>query len=246
MKRNIITSVIIALLLLASYPLAISEFYEYIDENGVRIFTDDQSKIPVDRSGQTRVHKERFDDLDEYQKKRLIQLENQQIEKNQRDAQQLAEQYRLKEEAAQKAEQDRQEALEKEKQLNALRTPVQISNNQILVPVNFQSSGSQFTAMLLLDTGANITAIIESVADQLNIDKGIKSAVKVASGAVIRTKTVTVDKVQVGPKTLKTHNVMIFNDKMSHNGIQGLLGQDFLGQFMYTIDYKNSVIQWME
>ncbi len=84
---------------------------------------------------------------------------------------------------------------------------------------------------MLLDTGANITTMLKSTAEQLGIDRSKKSAAQVAGGAIIRTQIVRLDKIQVGPSSLTSHSVMVFKDKNPSSHIQGLLGQDFLGQF---------------
>ena len=244
MKQVLILFTVAAAMML--HMSAHAEFYEYIDENGVRTFTDDQSKIPPDQSGQLKRHKGRFEGLSPEEKERQLQIEREQIDTRKEKTRQVLEKFREKKERERENEIEQQKALERVKDRRTRETPVLISNNQILVPVTFTSGGTRQTAMLLLDTGANITAIVESVADSLNIDRAQKSAVKVASGAIIRTKTIEVDQIQVGPKRLQGHTVMVFKDKMASAGFQGLLGQDFLGRFMYTLDHQKKVLRWVE
>jgi len=84
--------------------------------------------------------------------------------------------------------------LEQQKKETALKTPVQIYENQIIVPVSFQSKGNQVEAKMLLDTGASMTSIYKSIADIFVIDRAKKNYAQVAGGSIIRTTTVIVDK----------------------------------------------------
>lgn len=236
---------LIALVLFFQKP-GWSEFYEYIDENGVKIFTDDQSKIPNNQPNKIKTHKERFDHLDEAEKQRLIREEKQRINQINLQIQKELEEYRKKELAAQQEAEEKQRELDRIKQEAAMQTPVLIANNQIFVPVRFTFSGNQVETLLLLDTGASITTMNESVGDQLEISGGKKAAAIVAGGGLVRTATYVIDEIQVGTKTLLNHEVMVFKQKGPERQFEGLLGQDFLGHFRYTIDYNKKVIQWLE
>lgn len=229
------------LLLLHPGPLK-SEFYEYIDENGVKTFTDDQSVIPVIQQDKTKVHKERYDDLDEEKKNKLIQKEHREIEKLKKKTRAYLKKY----EQRQEAERKRKQEIKRQKRLEALKTPIVLSRNRVLVPVTIKYSNREATIVLLLDTGASITSVNQSVADQLKINTGKSSSVRVAGGGIIKTKLVAVQQIKVGPKILKAPKIMVLEQKGMPLDFQGLLGQDFLQQFSYTIDYGNRVIQWKE
>ncbi|MFH2092969.1 MAG: retroviral-like aspartic protease family protein [Pseudomonadota bacterium] len=219
-----------------------SEFYEYIDENGVKTYTDDESVIHSTENKKIKVHKERYEHLDEQQKNELIQKEQQEIERLNRKTREDLQRYKQQEEA-QKRE---QYLIEQEKRKQALKTPVIISRNRILVPVTIQYSGKKISTTLLLDTGASITTVNQFVAQELSITEGTSSAIGVVGGGILRTKLVTVDSIKVGPKTIKSKKIMVVEEKGLAKGYQGLLGQDFLQRFNYTIDYANSIIQWAE
>jgi len=231
----------LALLLLLPAPLR-SEFYEYIDKNGVKIFTDDQSLIPGLQQNTTKIHKERYDHLDEEQKNELIRHEQEESERLKKKTRASLERFQQEEEV----ERNKQAEIKRRKQLEALKTPIVISRNRILVPVTIKYSNKEITNMLLLDTGASITTVNQSVADQLNINTGKSSAVMVAGGGIIRTKIVKVQQIKVGPKILKDPEIMVLEQKGVPLDFQGLLGQNFLKLFSFTIDYDNSVIRWKE
>lgn len=206
---------VFGLFLICMFGVSGAEFYEYVDEKGVKTFTDRPQEIPADDSN-TKVHKEIYEDLNEDQKKAL------------RDKQQLE-----------------SEAREKKKRQQLLKTPVQISNNQIIVPVTFRESYHEVTVNMLLDTGANITMVDTYVAQKLKIKQGQLGSAIVAGGSRIKTLVVNVDQIEVGPKRINFQKVMVSQHAMS-NRFHGLLGQDFLSRFRYTIDYDNRIIQWAE
>ncbi|MCP4719894.1 MAG: hypothetical protein GY860_10600 [Desulfobacteraceae bacterium] len=231
----------LVLLCLNPVPLR-SEFYEYMDKDNVKTFTDDLSLVPEVQTGKTKVHKERYDHLDEEQKNELIRQEQEEIEKLKMKTRADLERF----EQLEKAERKKEQEIKRQKRLEALKTPIVISGNRILVPVTIKYSNKEVTTVLLLDTGASITSVNHFVAEQLNINTGKTSAVMVAGGGILRTKLVNVQHIKVGPKILKAPKIMVLEQKGLPLDFQGLLGQDFLQQFSFTIDYGNRVIRWKE
>lgn len=239
------TSVILSVCFLFSIilpPLLHCEFYEYTDENGVKCFTDDQGRIPEKRSKKVRVHKERLDGLSAEEKEAQLKAEQEELS-----------QIRMKQEEntklhdeKQKKEEEEQAEIEKKKKLDALKTPVVIENNQVLVPVTLINNDKTVTAVMLLDTGANVTNITDSLAQQLNITSGKQSAARVANGSVVRTSQTIIRSMSVGPKSVKSPLVTVMKQSGPKLRFQGLLGQDFLKHFQYTIDYKTNHIIWKE
>lgn len=234
-------SAVCLLLLLGLSGIGLAEYYEYVDENGVRIFTDDRSMVPSG-SSRSKIHKERFDHLDEEEKQRRIEVENQAIERMNQETEQRLREYQLKD----AAEQKEQEEMARQKRRLALRTPVAIVRNMILVPVTFTYRSREVTATMLLDTGASITSVNEAVIAPLNIEEGKSSAVVVAGGGILKTRLVTVDEIQVGPRAMADKQIMVYPKKGPDLGYQGLLGQDFLRYFSFSVDYTSSIIQWDE
>lgn len=223
---------IFLLLCLLLSPDLNAEFYEYIDENGVKTFTDNPAEIP---KKDTRVHAEQYDHLSPEEKRAMRERDRKKAKTRQKRFEQQNSHSRAKQEKREK----------KEKKLS-LKTPVAIMGNQILVPVKFQENGVEVTATLLLDTGASMTTINQTIAQRLNFRDWKESAARVAGGGIVRTLRVSVDKMQVGPKKRWRHSIMVLPQQGYGQRHQGLLGQDFLKYFNYTIDYDTHAIQWTE
>ena len=228
---------LICVLCLVFFPFsARSEFYEYIDENGVKIFTDDHGSIPQSQLDSVQIHKEPYDDLPKEEKQRMIDAEAARLEGIKR---QKAEEW-------EKYEQEKR-LREQEKALENRSTSVVINeNNQILVPVSLGYHGKTVPANLLLDTGANITIIHDNIAELLGIDGGRKGKVIVVGGGKVKTRKVLIQFITVGPKTVSDPKISILTYTGEDAPFDGLLGLDFLRRFKYTIDYEKSVIVWNE
>ena len=214
-----------------------SEFYQYINEEGVKCYTDDPSLVSDIEDEKIIVHKDKYDGLDEQEKKRLQDKEKQEALELRQKNQQANDNY-IRNERLKDAKKAREERFKK------LATPVRISMNRIIVPVTIGYSGREVTTLLLLDTGASITAIDNSIAEQLKINTGKNSAVRIAGGGILRTKIVNIEYIKVGPKTYKSPKIMVLDRKGPAEGFHGLLGQDFLSHFNYTIDYSKNLIIW--
>ena len=220
-----------------------SEFYEYTDERGVKHFTDDPARIPETRSRKVRVHRETTDGLSDEEKAARLKAEQEELE-----ASRLKQQEDMKQrEERQKTEEEQKQAeLEKQKKLQALKTPVVLEGNQILVPVTLVNGEKSVTAIMLLDTGASVTNINNTLASQLEINGGKRGRVRVANGSMAKTLQTIIHSMSVGPKTVKSPLIMVIDAKGPKMRFDGLLGQDFLKNFEYTIDYKSRHIIWKE
>jgi predicted aspartyl protease len=216
---------------------SVSEFYQYINEDGVKCYTDDASLISEIEEKKVTVHKDKYDGLSEEEKKILREREEQEILEQRQRTQRALDTYRLNESI-------KDAKKRKEENFRKRTTRVLIANNRIIVPVTIGYSGREHNTSLLLDTGASITVIHNSIAEQLEINTGVKSSATVAGGGTVRTKIVDIEYIKVGPKTYKNPKIMVLRNKGSSGGLHGLLGQDFLSHFNYTIDYKNSLIVW--
>lgn len=211
------------------------EFYEYINEDGVKCWTDDLSKIPRTKGRTAVVHKEKYDGLTEEDRQLMIEKEKMEAEAQQEKTQAAIEAYRKKQE------------LEKEKErIRNQYTRVAIAFNRIMVPVTFRYDGNELTVPMILDTGASMTALHQSVAGQLRLPKGQKGYARVAGGKLLSTRSVTIDTISVGPKKWKNPTIMVLPESGPRQGYAGLLGQDFLGRYPYTIDYDKSAIRWTQ
>ena len=124
-------------------------------------------------------------------------------------------------------------------------TRVTIDGNKVLVPVTLGYRKRNVSILLLLDTGASMTAIDEEAAQMLRIRPGKKERFSLADGQVIEAGVEALNYVQVGPVRKEMHSVAIFKTTGPRRSYNGLLGFDFLKDLNYRIDYDRQVIQWM-
>ena len=188
------------------------EFYEYVDENGVKTYTDSQADIPPSRADDVQIHKEPYDDLPEEERRRMIEAEAIRIEENRRRQAEEREKYR----EDKRLRDLEKEAAEKKQVMAEKTTPVVINkDNQVLVPVSLGYLGKSVQANLLLDTGANVTTIHDNIAEQLGISGGRRGSLIVAGGDKIKARQLAIDSITVGPKTVDDLRitVLIFTGK---------------------------------
>jgi hypothetical protein len=112
-------------------PVLRCEYYEYIDKNGVKCFTDDNSRIPPKQNKKIRVHKEKYDDMTDEEKAEKIKADQESLKEIRSKQEEYSKKYKAEQE---KIEKEESEAAKK-KAIEKQRTPVKIFNNQILVPV---------------------------------------------------------------------------------------------------------------
>ena len=125
-------------------------------------------------------------------------------------------------------------------------THVRVVNNQVLVPVTLKNGGETVRVELVLDTGSTRTSIHEALVSRLRIDLRLArlSQSEVADGRVIRSRSVILDSVGVGPFTLASAEVDLIAYKGSDGVHDGLLGMDFLGNHRYQIDMERELVRW--
>jgi predicted aspartyl protease len=99
---------------------------------------------------------------------------------------------------------------------------------------------------VVLDTGSNASAVSDRVAERLSLSYVARSTVLSAGGTMVR-GIVRLAPVVVGPAVHRDvlATVMPAEDlEVAARGIDGMLGQDFLGQLHYTLDYRRRVLVW--
>lgn len=125
-------------------------------------------------------------------------------------------------------------------------TRIVIKENQVHIPVTFNTGKGPIKAIMLLDTGASITCITEELAARLNIDENNSrpSTTHLADGSEIPIRLAIIDSIRVGNK-LKAHLEIGIMRKILHSEVHdGLLGIDFLNGFQYQVDLANGLIRW--
>jgi predicted aspartyl protease len=135
---------------------------------------------------------------------------------------------------------------EQERKTEQRETRIIIEGNQILVPVILGYRESETEALLLLDTGASMTALHRETADQLDIRETYKAEFIVMGGRSITGNVAKLSYVKVGPFTKQN----IYAGIIEHEGPsvthKGLLGMDFLRNLEYRVDFKKQVIEWKQ
>jgi len=220
------------------------EFYRYVDQNGHAVYVDDPASIPARfRHGMDK-YLEEHDNLSENEKKALKaekELQSQQrramrdqdieAEKTQRSIQQAARELRKKINDAKKD-------FDKKK-----KTRIQEDSGQIIVPIQIGATGKKASARFILDTGASMTVVYQSIADKLGITGGRSVEIQVVGGGIIPAKFTTLEFIEVGP--YKKHNVpaLVIKNQGPANH-HGLLGMQFLKGLEFSIDYNSRYIIW--
>ena len=112
----------------------------------------------------------------------------------------------------------------------------------IIVPVRIGEAGP---FMMLLDTGATHSAIVESVAAAVGARVVAKSTVLSPTDKTIR-PIVAVEQLTIGPVSIDVLLPSVVADGAFDRRakIHGLIGQDVLAARRYTVDFKRRVIEW--
>lgn len=212
--------------------LVFAEFYKYVDKDGVLRFVDDPAKIPPQYRENIETYRETYDHLSENEKEKLREAE---------EAEQLTGENQAGEiKAPQKAD----TASDKPAVSEDPGTPVTIQGSQIIVPVTLGFNGSEIETQLLLDTGANIIALHQYVAERLNVVRTKSARAYVAGGQTVKFRLFKLSYIQVGPHRMEDVDAGIINHRGPPVSFDGLLGANFLQNYKYSIDYPNRMIRW--
>jgi hypothetical protein len=122
----------------------------------------------------------------------------------------------------------------------AITVPVKVLRSTVFVPVSFKHGNSTASAYLALDTGAGQTMISKRIAKDLRLF-AIESQRHFGVGGTVVADMAVVDAVRVGSAVIRQMPVTI-HDLSGGQGIEGLLGFDFLGRFQMSVDSEKQVL----
>jgi predicted aspartyl protease len=114
---------------------------------------------------------------------------------------------------------------------------------EVLIPVFIGGAGPY---RFLLDTGSSHTLISQTLATTLGAAPVAQSRLATSAGSIMAL-VVALSDVSVGDarvESLMATSLPLDAAGLLADGISGLLGQDFLSQFDYTLDYRTSRLSW--
>lgn len=124
------------------------------------------------------------------------------------------------------------------------QTPFQSRGpGEVVVPVMV---GERGTYRFLLDTGSTHTAVSEALASAVGARPVARTSMS-AAGGTLECLVVALARVAVGAVAVDGLTATVLPASAAAvlgAGLDGVLGQDFLARFSYTIDYRASRIRW--
>ena len=123
-------------------------------------------------------------------------------------------------------------------------TPVIVRGNRVLVPVTIGYRGREVETLLLLDTGASLTILHQSVARKVMLTGTTNREAVVVGGSRIPVRMAQVAYIQVGPYRIPRAQVAIIRHEGPQLEHQGRLGMNILRALDYNLDIDRRVLVW--
>jgi len=124
------------------------------------------------------------------------------------------------------------------------QTPVEITGNRVLVPVEVAMGNRVAKLKLLLDTGATVTVLHRQSLAELQLPSGKSYKARVAGGSIVKSQRIKFRHLSVGPFQMEKAYAMVINLKGQQLPFDGMLGMDFLKNHPYQIDFQEKLITW--
>jgi predicted aspartyl protease len=220
--KSLLRAVLTGILLVAMPAAGLCDIYKYRDAQGRLNFVDDASKVPAQYRDQVTT----LSEAGPSPAVRESQGEDHSWQEAPPDTRQTPD-----------AEPDRESRAD-------YLTPVEISGNRVLVPVEVALGNRAVKLRLLLDTGATVTVFHRQSLEDLQLPSGTMHKARVAGGSVVNSRKIRFRRLRVGPFLIEKPYAMVIAPEGRQLPFDGMLGMDFLKNHHYRIDFQKKLIIW--